>query len=141
MIVTLIVTDRNDDRGIQDFQQKAFIIFILSVHLFHVKILRSMDASHSSVAQCAAIPGWYEAFFHLISRRPESREHDDSSVLHNEDERQREEQDLVDTVLEIVFRVMWKGIIGYDEASWKVITQLKTHILEVYGALTMFFLS
>ena len=30
------------------------------------------------------------------------------------------EEDLIDTVLEIVFRVMWKGVEGFGESDWKV---------------------
>lgn len=90
------------------------------VVLLHPKILRSMYASQPSAAQCATIPGWYEAFFYLILSGPESLDHDETSTFHQKNERHREEQDLVDTVLEIVFCVMWKGINGYDEKSWKV---------------------
>ena len=36
------------------------------------------------------------------------------------EEKKRREEDLIDTVLEIVFRVMWKGVEGFGENDWKV---------------------
>ena len=36
------------------------------------------------------------------------------------EEKKRGEEDLIDTVLEIVFRVMWKGVEGFGEDDWKV---------------------
>lgn len=36
------------------------------------------------------------------------------------EERRRREEGLIDTVLEIVFRVMWKGVEGFGESDWKV---------------------
>lgn len=36
------------------------------------------------------------------------------------EEKKRREEDLIDTVLEIVFRVMWKGVEGFGEKDWKV---------------------
>ena len=36
------------------------------------------------------------------------------------EERRSDEEDLIDTVLEIVFRVMWKGVEGFGESDWRV---------------------
>ena len=60
----------------------------------------------------------------LITGPFDSRPYASSDVSHQDEdvakEKKREEEDLIDTVLEIVFRVMWKGIEGFGEDDWKV---------------------
>lgn len=43
------------------------------------------------------------------------------------EERRTDEKDLIDTVLEIVFRVMWKGVEGFEESDWRVKLVIKTN--------------
>lgn len=43
------------------------------------------------------------------------------------EERRTGEEDLIDTVLEIVFRVMWKGVEGFEESDWRVKLVIKTN--------------
>ena len=45
------------------------------------------------------------------------------------EERRRDEEDLIDTVLEIVFRVMWKGVEGFGESDWRVILVIETNLI------------
>ena len=45
------------------------------------------------------------------------------------EERRRDEEDLIDTVLEIVFRVMWKGVEGFGESDWRVILVTETNLI------------
>ena len=45
------------------------------------------------------------------------------------EEKRRDEEDLIDTVLEIVFRVMWKGVEGFGESDWKVKLIIKTILI------------
>ena len=45
------------------------------------------------------------------------------------EERRRDEEDLIDTVLEIVFRVMWKGVEGFGESDWRVILAIETNLI------------
>ena len=44
-------------------------------------------------------------------------------------EERRDEEDLIDTVLEIVFRVMWKGVEGFGESDWRVILAIETNLI------------
>ena len=39
------------------------------------------------------------------------------------EERIRGEEDLIGTVLEIIYRVMWKGVQGFGENDWTVSTK------------------
>ena len=90
--------------------------------LFH-KILRSIDANHVSLSRCAKEFGWHVTLLRLITgpfgatRGVSNVNEKNGSVL---EERRRGEEDLIDTVLEIVFRVMWKGVEGFGESDWKV---------------------
>jgi len=45
------------------------------------------------------------------------------------EERRRDEEDLIDTVLEIVFRVMWKGVEGFGESDWRVKLVIKVNLI------------
>ena len=75
------------------------------------------------MSRCAKEFGWHVTLLRM-STGPfgaprgvsDSKEHD-ISVL---EEKKRGEEDLIDTVLEIVFRVMWKGVEGFAESDWKV---------------------
>ena len=105
-------------------------------YLFVVKILRSMDASQSSVAKCAKIPGWHYVLFKLITREQAPHQH---NGLKDVEEREKEEQALVDTVLEIIFRVMWKGIEGYDKESWRVLVCFVFNLYHGKFLISLFF--
>ena len=92
-----------------------------------LEILRSLDANHLSLTRCAKEYGWHVTLLRQITG-PFGRLHGYSDVSnHNADvkeEKRRGEEDLIDTVLEIVFRVMWKGVEGFREYDWKVKTFL-----------------
>lgn len=45
------------------------------------------------------------------------------------EERRSDEEDLIDTVLEIVFRVTWKGVEGFGESDWRVKLVFKTNLI------------
>ena len=75
------------------------------------------------MSRCAKEFGWHVTLLRMITGPfgaprsiSDSKEHD-ISVL---EEKKRGEEDLIDTVLEIVFRVMWKGVEGFAESDWKV---------------------
>lgn len=75
------------------------------------------------MSRCAKEFGWHVTLLRMITGPfgaprsiSDSKEHD-KSVL---EEKKRGEEDLIDTVLEIVFRVMWKGVEGFGESDWKV---------------------
>lgn len=79
------------------------------------------------MSRCAKEFGWHVTLLRMITGPfgaprsiSDSKEHD-ISVL---EEKKRGEEDLIDTVLEIVFRVMWKGVEGFGESDWKVKTYL-----------------
>ena len=56
-------------------------------------------------------------------RCPGDENEQNGSVL---EERRRDEEDLIDTVLEIVFRVMWKGVEGFGKSDWRVTLVIET---------------
>ena len=88
-----------------------------------LKILRSVDANNLSLIRCAKEYGWHVTLLRQITG-PFGRSRGTTDVSkHNTDvkeEQMRGEEDLIDTVLEIVFRVMWKGVEGFRECDWKV---------------------
>lgn len=79
------------------------------------------------MSRCANECGWHVTLLRLITgpfgRRPRVA----SDVIDQGDdvseERIRDEEDLIDTVLEIVYRVMWKGVEGFGENDWTVSTK------------------
>ena len=91
------------------------------------KILRSLDANHLSLTRCAKEYGWHVTLLRLITVPFGSRPYVPSEVPEQSDnvseEKKRGEENLIDTVLEIVFRVMWKGVEGFGENDWKVSTE------------------
>lgn len=62
--------------------------------------------------KCAQEVAWYDPILRLLlktSTRTESTSNDADLV-----------QDLLDTVVQVVFRVLWVGIEGYDDEAWRV---------------------
>jgi hypothetical protein len=60
-------------------------------------------------------PAWYDYLLRLLTvpsrdQIPSDLESDEAVFA----------KDLVNTVLDILFRVMWRGVQGYEEDAWKV---------------------
>ena len=77
-----------------------------------------------SLSRCAKEYGWHVTLLRLITGACDvaasSGSELDNGVVGEIQERKKKEEELIDTVLEIVFRVMWKGIEGYEDSDWKV---------------------
>ena len=63
-----------------------------------------------SAANCAREVAWYDPIWRLLLK-PKREDRDGSSGL---------VEDLLKTVLNVVFLILWFGIEGYDNEAWKV---------------------
>ncbi|RMX38939.1 hypothetical protein pdam_00016423 [Pocillopora damicornis] len=131
-LLRLGVSEHDENKGVDVLMHYHVVLAVLELidnkdletKLFvsHM-ILRSIDANSLSMSRCAKEFGWHVTLLRMITGPfgaprgvSDSKEHD-ISVL---EEKKRGEEDLIDTVLEIVFRVMWKGVEGFAESDWKV---------------------
>ncbi|KAJ7381764.1 Neurobeachin-like protein 1, partial [Desmophyllum pertusum] len=131
-LLRLGVSEHDENRGVDVLMHYHVVLAVLELiedgdletKLFvsHM-ILRSIDANHVSLSRCAKEFGWHVTLLRLITG-PFSAPRGTGDVSEQDaialKERKRGEEDLIDTVLEIVFRVMWKGVEGFGESDWKV---------------------
>ncbi|KAJ7380506.1 Neurobeachin-like protein 1, partial [Desmophyllum pertusum] len=131
-LLRLGVSEHDENRGVDVLMHYHVVLAVLELiedgdletKLFvsHM-ILRSIDANHVSLSRCAKEFGWHVTLLRLITG-PFSTPRGTGDVSEWDaialEERKRGEEDLIDTVLEIVFRVMWKGVEGFGESDWKV---------------------
>ncbi|KAJ7380516.1 Neurobeachin-like protein 1 [Desmophyllum pertusum] len=131
-LLRLGVSEHDENRGVDVLMHYHVVLAVLELiedgdletKLFvsHM-ILQSIDANHVSLSRCAKEFGWHVTLLRLITG-PFSAPRGTGDVSEQDaialKERKRGEEDLIDTVLEIVFRVMWKGVEGFGESDWKV---------------------
>ena len=65
--------------------------------------------SQVSAKKCAQELAWYDPIWRLLLK-PKTHEEENDLL-----------QDLLETVVKVVFKILWFGIEGYDDQAWKVI--------------------
>ena len=70
-----------------------------------------MKESILSAIKCAREVAWYDPIWRLLLKTKNEQENGDESDL---------VQDLLESVVRVVFHVLWFGIEGYDDEAWKV---------------------
>ncbi|XP_068687514.1 neurobeachin-like protein 1 [Montipora foliosa] len=132
-LLRLGVSEHDENKGVDVLMHYHVVLAVLEMienegletklYVSHM-ILRSLDANHLSLTRCAKEYGWHVTLLRLITVPFGSRPYVPSEVSGQSDnvseEKKRGEENLIDTVLEIVFRVMWKGVEGFGENDWKV---------------------
>lgn len=84
-----------------------------------------MQESVLSALKCAQEVAWYDPIWRLLLKTRQQTDTSKSGV--------DLVQDLLETVVQIIFRVLWVGIDGYDEEAWKVKERIFSHYFAYFA--------
>ena len=78
--------------------------------------MKSVKESILSAIKCAREVAWYDPIWRLLLKTKNDVEENGVGGAEGNDL----VQDLLETVVQVVFNVLWFGIEGYNDEAWKV---------------------
>ncbi|CAB4032624.1 Hypothetical predicted protein, partial [Paramuricea clavata] len=72
-------------------------------------LLKSVEESQMSATKCAHEVAWYDPIWRLLLKPQNDAGNQETDLI----------QDLLETVVKVVFKILWFGIEGYNDEAWK----------------------